>query len=401
MTTSLGKSLDAHLAALEARLKALEGRVGAPERPGILAEALTPRAVRAALNKAKPGDTVNIPAGEIEGWAEKVIIRRPVHIRGAGKDKTRIKRKSGKILEMFDVRTDGFRLSDVTLEGRGYKDGSEDVGIYIRGAWRDTVIERVRFVHFGMAAVQVRVQGTGKSGITPTGVIADCDFERLNSKPKTRSGAGGYGVLIHMDKSTWNRPHGFGGPEFIFVEDCRFKDSRHPVAGNNGAKYVLRHSEADGPVNQGRFAAVDAHGWQGEVWGWPAGSRAIEIYKNRIHSPGTYAAILWRGGAGLVYDNDLLANNGLIMTVEQHGTKGGNKKLPKYPARHQIGWKRPGNDEREPAYVWGNRYRGNGKGGGKALLIYRQDRHLRKGRDYHLKPFDYEPYPYPHPARTL
>lgn len=351
-------------------------------------EDLKPETIQKAIDAASSGDVIDLPEGENKSWNKTVILDKPIHIRG---NDTFLKREKGAPDVMFIIRSDDVRVSGIEHAGRAWEHGDEDTAIFIDGGWKDFEIYDCGFFELD-DAIKIKVQGSSKSGVTPTGVIHNCHFARLNTDPSDKNGSGGNAVLCHMDRSTWDRETGFGGSEFVFVEDCTFDDVRHPVAANNGARYVFRHNDVRRRTGQSSFALVDAHGWQGKG-GWPVGSRAVEWYENDIEGKGCYAAFIIRGGDALIYKNRIgEINNGIVMTVEKQRNDDGEKFLPPYQVHQQIGFN-------QKSYLWDNTYTGRGELYKMSEGIARD--YLIEGRDFEYEPMpDYKPYPYPHPLRT-
>lgn len=138
--------------------------------------------IQSAIDKARSGDVVEVPAGQCD-WPDRAIatvLQKSLWIRGAGKDKTRIRRGfyindsntsefDRALIGLFVFRCDAttrVRFSDLTLEGNGTEgtfsneDGTfphivaSDYGVKLF-ACRDFRIHDARFTRFGYAGVEV------------------------------------------------------------------------------------------------------------------------------------------------------------------------------------------------------------------------------------------------------
>lgn len=344
--------------------------------------------IQAAIDKAQPGDTVQIPAGEFE-FDGSVKAPDGIHIRGAGRDKTFLIKTDRTSLwdAMFNIDcTTGepFTFSDISLQGTGRfiqgdspkKGPVRDQGLNLFGKCVDFEVANSRFTKFSRAGIEV-VARDGTVPGEPRGVIHNNEFVDI-WYPNN-----GYGIEVVGHESAWDQPLDLGSERAVFIEDNYFELTRHTIAANNGARYVFRFNTVRN--NYHDAAAIDAHG----LSSWPRGTRSYEIYGNVLHNDEQrWAGIGLRGGDGVVYGNEISGvTSGVLLMMEGYSV------FDKYPQKDQI----------RDLWIWDNQV--NGRELKDVDFWSRQKgvrRLLKESRDYHLteRP-DYTPYPYPHPLRSV
>ena len=120
------------------------------------AASLTPEAVWEAIDAAKDGDTVQLPAGTAvwtKGWNTGHSAKmKALTIQGAGVDKTvigdnRSKRDAGDMpFWLVGVEGKPFRVTGITFDGTGYRDaGVWDGMMSIRGNCKNFRIDHCKF----------------------------------------------------------------------------------------------------------------------------------------------------------------------------------------------------------------------------------------------------------------
>jgi len=357
--------------------------------------------IQEAVNQAQPGDVVLIPEGQWD-FSGTVFAPDGIHIRGAGKDATLLKRgdTASKPFFVVDGRgNDPFRFSDVTLQGIGverFRAGDLSVldsGLLIEGKAIDFQIYNARFTGFTEACVKVY----GFEGSTPghaRGVIYRNEFVDSIYVDMGVTSLG-YGVAICGDDEEWELA--LGSAEAIFVEDNYFERCRHAVAANAAARYVFRYNTVVDTYYP--YAAVDAHGADERR----RGTRSYEVYGNTIsgavrwetgESTGEFGtwAIGIRGGDGVIFNNQFPSmSEPIYLTIEDYANLSG------YPY--------PIPDQTTDLYVWNNHHNAAlydrvslGWNGEMEVAL---KRFLQEGRDYHYLPkASYRPFAYPHPLRT-
>lgn len=365
-----------------------------PARAAVIyAKSGYPADLQAAINSARTGDTVFVPAGRFS-FAGTVFTPDGIYIRGAGRDSTYLIKSDNTSNFMFIVDSKTgmpFKFSDITLQGRlDALQGSNrttavttvaDGGLYIKGAATDFQIFSSRFTKFLRAGIELQGDAGSKWG-AQRGVIYGNEFIDnwyLNL---------GYGVAVDGSASTWTKPVTLGTADAVFVEDNFFNLNRHCVAATNGASYVARYNTVKD--NYQDAASFDAHGLSPA---WPRGTRSVEIYGNTV----TDAIRRWagagiRGGSGVIWGNTWIGvTHGVVLDLENPPS---TQPLTTYPALDQIG-------NPDALYIWGNTSSGD-----QVYLDPTSDPHgigywLQLGRDYFMaaKP-GYTPYTYPHPLRA-
>ena len=325
----------------------------------------SPAALRAAVDAANVGDTVQIPAGTF-AFAGTVTIDKSITLQGAGQTETVLIGENLNNDGILRVTADNVTILDMTLRGRPQGSGRiQDVGISFRGL--DFVAQRVTLQDFGAV-------GISASGADVRGVISHCRFIDIY---RPEIGNLGYGVYVSgRGGLNWERPFVLGSQEFVFIEDSYFSGNRHDVASSQGSRYVYRYNESVNHPLGGQH--VDAHGAE---YGAEYSSRGFEIYNN-VFAGDSRAGILIRGGDGVVFGNRFgpTFNRPIGLTNRTDGSG-----TCEYPNAGQT----------TDFYVWDNTRDGETV----TLNIWGQSRCLfQEGRDYHQQmPTGYVPYPYPHP----
>jgi hypothetical protein len=349
--------------------------------------------LQTAINKARTGDTVAVPAGRYE-FTGSVSAPDGIYIRGAGRDSTYLIKSDNTNTPMIIVDSKTgmpFKFSGITLQGRlDALQGSNrttaitnvtDDGLYIFGAATNFQIFDSRFTKFLRAGIEFR----GDFGSLPgeqSGVIYRNEF--IDNWYPTL----GYGVAVAGSPDSWNRAITLGTSNAVFVEDNLFVLNRHCVTANNGANYVARYNTVKD--NYQDAAAFDAHG----LSSWPRGTRSVEIYGNVINNTiKRLAGAGIRGGSGVIWGNTWNGvSHGVFLSLEDDPPP--SHPLTTYPAIDQIG-------NPDDLYIWNN------VSSGDSVFLYPTsnpfgiDYWLKSGRDYFTtaKP-GYMPYTYPHPLRT-
>ena len=350
--------------------------------------------IQAAVELAKTGDIVAIPAGRFL-FTGQVFAPDGIHIMGAGRDRTYLIKDDDlsewHAMIVVDSKTGRpFKFSGITLQGRlDALQGSnrttavtqvKDQGLLIKGAARDIQIFDSRFTKFIRAGIELRGDAGSIHG-EQTGVIYRNEFID-NWYPYL-----GYGVAIEGVTRRWGRPVALGSADALFIEDNLFDRNRHCVTANNGAVYVARYNTVKD--NYPNSQSFDAHGLGPS---WPRGTRSVEIYKNVVpNSPKIWAGAGIRGGGGVVWGNRWTGvTHGVVLYLEPPPA---SRPLTDYPALDQIG-------NPDKLYIWDNVSSGDDVYGYPSKDRQGIGYWIKKGRDYVLaaKP-GYRPYTYPHPLR--
>ena len=281
--------------------------------------------VQAAMNSASAGDTVQIPAGTCN-WSTNVSWNAPanVTVRGAGST-TSV--GGGDLTVLVDNIAGGSPLLSISTNASGT---FRLCCITIRGGTGS--IKESGIVQFIGMSRQFRMDHShidrpnGKMayfGGRIKGVLDNNIFDYTNAISWLHIVNGDIGTQTDHGDVPWSEPTGFGGSDFLFLEDNQFNGtfaSPAPPLGtatdcHTGGKYVLRYNTG---VNV-NFGQTHPTGHAGD----DRGCRAHELYGNVATStvnPQTSEpnfafeynnsgpALLWGNIVGGVYKNILYMN---------------------------------------------------------------------------------------------
>lgn len=355
-----------------------------PTTPIVNVSSCTFAAVKAAVDSAAAGTTINIPAGDCNWGQNQLNVNAGLYLKGAGQDKTIIRRvgvvsesdylvafncSNGKVAQFSDIKLIGNANGDIHDKGLGLLNGCRDFKVF-----------NSTFQSFIFSALYV--------GDSPNqrGVIYKNNF--INNYNKA-VGNLGYGVVIYGG-AAWPALS-LGSANAVFVEDNYFIGNRHNIASNNGSVYVFRYNTAVGTEEVKDYAMADTHGYSSS----PRGSRSFEIYNNNFSTNFTAGlqrtAIGIRGGDGVIFNNTATAM--ISRTVE----------LFLEDQHYQCGLiPSDSNDLSRSIYIWNNSTNPRGDGYPANGVDGRDcPASIRLNIDYFLsaKP-GYVPYTYPHPSRS-
>lgn len=397
------------------------------------AAGLTPEAVWEAIDAAKDGDTVLLPAGTADwskGWnSNRGAKMKAITIQGAGMDKTIIcdRRSRGYFVpfELHGVEGKPFRVTGITFAGPDLtRPGPSGGFMSIGGTCKDFRIDHCRFKN---AATMMSIVGD-TYGLIDHCSFDDRDYERSPAQPIWCSGPGA---------PNYRKPLSLGTASALYLEDNEVYIGAGAAEGgdvpwiapNNGARVVIRHNKI---VN----AQIEIYG-PGVQKGY-YGCQQAEIYDNTFSAVGLKQGspqgfIFINAGVGIVFNNTVTGTTyntkNIQLTHERSfSDKGGfgvcdgtspvdGNKIPKgrqgagYPCMGQPG---RGTDadgdgvfEPSPCYAWNNTL--NGAKLNMALRRWadpeqaaKQAEHVKEGRDFfNQKPPEeyYKPYVYPHPLQ--
>ena len=331
--------------------------------------------LRALLRTTAQESVVHIPAGcyEVTG---SITIPDGTVVAGAGMDKTILYRdpsnSSGQgepIFSASGAQRGATHVSGIAFVGvRNTNDAGEDSAIILRDR-QDFRVDHCYFEGFGWAAV--RVEGASH-GVIDHSIFVD-NFKRAIDNL-------GYGVAVY-GVNKWAEDPQAGSAEALFVEDSVFSGCRHAIAASGGAHYVFRYNSVRGNVEA---CSVDAHG---PGFGWPHGTRYVEIYGNTLEDPvHKQCGIGIRGGDGVIFRNRLRGFTRPIVLILEWGTP--EDLRASYPAKDQV----------RDLWIWHNEIL---DGSLSPEVDAEATGFIELGRDYYTEPKPgYEPYPYPHPLAT-
>ncbi|RLB64357.1 MAG: hypothetical protein DRI90_04755 [Deltaproteobacteria bacterium] len=282
-----------------AALVALAAVLGAPPALAdliVIADGGTRDQLQAAIDALGGPGVVLVPPGEWECIGIVDVAADGVTILGSGSDRSRLVRatdhtdtslRDAPFIRAVDVA--GLRVGSLRIDGvSSSSSDARERGIDVRNA-TDFRVDHCLMSFLGFSGVVT--YGTSR------GVVDHC---RMVDHFKPVVNNLGYGVTVFGDDSYSGLP--FGTDEATFIEDSSFTGARHASASNRGARYVFRHNHVTANENS---HAIDAHGdeYNGTS---DAGTEWIEVYENLIDQPvHTSAAVRIRGGAGLVWNNEV------------------------------------------------------------------------------------------------
>jgi len=395
------------------------------------AAALTPEAVWAAIDTAKDGDTVQLPAGKAvwsKGWNTGHGAKmKSITIQGAGIDKTILgdDRAKPDAAPFFLLGVEGkpFRVTGITFDGTGYRNAGNWGGLMdIRGTCKNFRIDHCKFKNADHMLVIV--------GDT-YGLVDHCCFEGLESH------GGNVQPIVYVGPGAPNyrRLLTLGSGQAMYLEDneCYIaekagakgkRSGNNPwIAPSNGARVVIRHNKI---VN----AEIEIYGPGKNQKEYVC--QTAEIYDNQFSTDDRTPQIIISVAAGvaMVFNNTVTGTSYRPRTIwllnhrayyvmrgsifgKADGTNpyDGNQ-IPAgqvgagYPCMGQPG---RGTDvdgdgifEPSPCYAWNNTINGQ-----KLLMAVsgrdaNEAAQIKEGREFfNEKPPEgyYKPYVYPHPLQ--
>lgn len=383
--------------------------------------------VQSAINKAKDGDAILIPAG-ICSWAAPVSFSKALTIRGAGETQTRI--AGGR----FDITVpDGksWRISNMGISGASF--------VNVGGASKSFRIDHITLTS-PTGHNEGRIfwfQPSGSDYLA--GVV---DHVRINDPRAIQFHY--RGSRTDGGNGSWMRDLGLGGPDAVYIEDSTIHHSSHNVSTpvtdcEGGGRFVFRYNTVTNSYIEMHDAIVNNL----------RGCRKWEIYKNTFHmsydsEQCTYVRI--RSGTGVIFNNvfdekpdcDDGISFHLYRTYQTDGDPWGSRcgsgsgnailnsasDYPRscssgagcvkidgssanpdgYPCRDQIGTDGNAPQVSRPALLWNNRTAGRVA----TVKIESGAPYYAENRDYcnaatampavcNGVATEYKPYPYPHP----
>ncbi len=278
--------------------------------------------VQAAIDAAKEGDTVHVPAGtctwstpvtigEVIAWTPPTFESKNLIIQGAGIDQTIIMDQTGAGYNerpFWAQCQEGkpFRITGFTFTGMK-KRSSTEPAIQIRGYCSNWRIDHSKF---DLSQAEMGTQGRGilTSGLN-YGLIDHNIF--LNALQ---------GVAVgHDGDASWQQPLSLGTGDAVYIEDNLFDygEDFHGDGANdayNGARYVMRYNSITN-------ARIGHHGFDSGGYRSP---HSLQIYSNTITftDPQSWYPMRFRGGTGVVFNNTWIGdyNPNLVIGVVNYRT---------------------------------------------------------------------------------
>jgi len=263
--------------------------------PTITAASCSSSDVQAAINSAKDGDTVLIPAGTCT-WLSPVTVSTAITLQGAGIDRTIIvdgmpKGTSKDPIPLTVNTVDGkfYRLTALTFRGNNGGIIGTDGIISLKGTSKTWRIDHIKFD-------LVESHGINISGFT-YGVIDNNTFFQVREKIK----------IFHEN---WNGVRfgdgSFADPVFLGTEKAVYIENNvfeTPAGGSviaavdswKGSRIVFRYNTVinDGYGNHGTESSGRDHG-----------ARMFEVYNNNFTFPTTlFTGLFLRSGTGVIFNN--------------------------------------------------------------------------------------------------
>jgi hypothetical protein len=408
----------------------LPGNVRAETRTAV---ALTPEAVWDAINAAKDGDIVHLPAGTAvwkHGWnANHWAKMKAITVQGAGIDKTIIRTDTStapgdKSFVSNGVEGKPFRITGITFDGTGFPTAGTWAGeIVIGGNCKNFRVDHCKFLNMDQMMTI-----TGDT----CGLIDHCCFHALRKNRQAQT------IMCQgPGKVAFTRPLTLGTAQAVYFEDneARFGPEVVNPDGNNpwivpysGARVVIRHNKLANTQLEIYRVRPGAYGCQ-----------SAEIYDNTFSAEGLKMGrpqgfIFIAGGVAMVFNNTVTGTTYNTRTIQvshersfgpigEFGISDGTNpidgnQIPAgqegagYPCFGQPGRATDADGdgvfEPSPCYAWNNTLNG-----AKLNMVLRpwanreheakQAAHVKEGRDFFNEepnPEYYRPYTYPHPLQS-
>jgi len=366
--------------------------------------------VTSAYNSCSDGDTVLIPEATVT-WSDGLDIRdKDVTILGAGQGVTVITYSGANAWNAgcFHVDNDAgdpkddFEIGHMTIiEGMGNRDtGGMAVSVWDAGPdWRIHHLT-VTDAYNGNMIYIGRYQGSN------SGVVDHCIFNATNGSGHTKAfqinakdidtETGGGDPSVSYGSTSWTTASSFGTKEALYIENCTFNWTAQYSGADmdEGARVVWRYNTFIG-------TGPGSHGDDGG--NTDRGVRHYEIYENTFdgNGVGLYAALRFRGGTGVIYNNEFSGNYGsgiILYCYCAHSDCGPCSSFPEpcsYPCSGQIG--QGPDDTTDPLYLWNNTW--NDGLGISVRSCTNIGNIIQENRDYFADSVKvgYTAYDYPHP----
>lgn len=367
------------------------------------AASLNPADVQAAVNAARAGDWVVLPAGDNSNWTTTVNVPPGINLRGAGVDKTILRQPTG-----FSARFFAFNSSSLShsynLEVYGFKvvgpSAVEGSPVWPTSAGTGIAIEIKKYPQIVIHDLEIHNKNYGIAmRDVKKGVVYYCSFYWIiNNYSGSTHGTGGYGVCNYTS-DPWPADYpAFGSGNQVYVEDCYFYGVKHSTSNGATGRMVTRYCKIERGWRS--HCGLDAHGQRSGN----ESSLTTEFYNNEVwlasegvhESQGVAQGANIRGGQGVIFNNKFHSGGGSSAndSIKIYDTDIVDAGVYTYPADYPIYWQ-PRN-----IWVWGNTYNGSPVEASEGSSWFEKDR-LTGGRyDYrNVQLPGYTPFPYPHPLR--
>jgi PKD repeat protein len=269
--------------------------------------------VKAAIAKAKAGDTVTVPAGKAT-WNSQLVITKGIHLIGAGIGNTVITGSYSAPGKYPYLSVSGYLIvynpsnpeldEPFRLSGFSFDCSGSSCGLMLRNATA-TAITKVRVDHN-------RIENCHRSRPmyvkgTVFGVADNNEF------------VGAYMSIDGLDSKTWNNiAFRFGTANMFYFEDNTFTATSGSLCMRSemGAIWCARYNHWDATNDpNGLYPLFDMHGNQP---GAHNAAMGVEVYGNTVTEPGHGACLMdQRGGMALVYDNNVISRGSVGTKVRE------------------------------------------------------------------------------------
>jgi hypothetical protein len=279
------------------------------------AAALTSEAVWEAIDAAKDGDTVELPAGTAvwtRGWNTGHWAKmKAITIQGAGIDKTIIRDSTSRAAgdEPFEIKgVEGkpFRITGITFDGTGLPDaGVWAGGLVISGNCKNFRVDHCKFLNMDR---MITISGD------TYGLVDHCYFHALKKNRLAQTI-----MCMGPGKVNLTKPLTLGTAQAVYFEDNEVIFSPEVVnpTGNNpwivpydGAQVVIRHNKVINSQLEIYRVRPGAYG-----------CRSAEIYDNVFSAEGARMGrpqgfIMISGGVAIVFNNTVTGTTYNCRTIE-------------------------------------------------------------------------------------
>jgi hypothetical protein len=255
--------------------------------------------VEHAVNSAREGDTVTVPAGK-EDWTHTLTVSKAITLQFAGIGQSviydDIRREGGprgnEAVISFSTKRDRFyRLTGLELD-RGVKRTNVffNGSIQIAGSTTSFRVDHCGFTDLRNDAVFVWDSACG--------VIDHCVFH-MHGPPNAVDVSHQLWAGQMYGDGSWDTPVEWGSSNAVYIEDCVFSnETRWPWAVLDsfyGARWVFRHNE----VFNGNLVT---HGTESSALS--RGARSCEVYLNQFRDTNNWPnAIKLRSATAVIWSN--------------------------------------------------------------------------------------------------
>ncbi len=391
----------------------------------IQAASCSQAAVATAVNSARDGDTVVVPAGSCSWTANLTITNKMLTIQGAGIGQTtlidNVPRVNGQPQMLNWITKDGglSRITGITFQGGTTPDGFNTGIVDISGVSHQLRIDHCRFVP------------TQTSGLMLEGYL----WGVIDHNIFDVSSGTGFGMYIFHNAwnvsgsdfgdASWADDTSMGTNKAMFVEDNTFTNNQsvipqqYAVDGWSGSRVVYRNNTF---VNTtwANHGTESSGRWRSQ--------RQYEVYNNTFSLNGNISfpsMVGARGGVGVIFNNTATTSGGagidVLVDLQYYRATGsfdpwgqcngssvwdGDQQSNGYPCLDQpgrgkgsllsnftptpTGWP---TQIAEPTYAWNNRVNGTVSNVRSNVPSY-----IVEGRDFvNLAKPNYTSFVYPHP----